>query len=183
MEREPADRPATPTCGPNAHADFETFWEKNYPYCLSVLIFVGASYEDAEDVVQEVIKDILEKRRWGTLTHPKAWVRKAALHTYYDWRYRERRRPELEIKGQLTPEGYVDDGLNIWEDQQWVERMLSRLPPTQRRMFELVIADFKPSEIADLLGKKADAVRQNLRHARNSLRAALCADYSEPDDL
>ena len=75
--------------------------------------------------------DMLEKNTWGRLTaNPRAWVRKAVLHAYYDQRKRQRREREIERHLTSTPESYVDDSPTVWEDWQWVEQMLSTLPPT-----------------------------------------------------
>lgn len=51
----------------------------------------------------------------------------AILHAYYDQQKRRR------LNGGLpqTRESDVDDGLNVWEDCQWVGQMLSTLLQTQ----------------------------------------------------
>jgi RNA polymerase sigma factor (sigma-70 family) len=173
VEREAAAGP-----GPNLLADFEAFWNHHYRCYLTVLMAVGATMEDACDTINDVIVDMLKKDAWGRLTiNPEAWVRKAVLHTYYDQQKRQRRKREIERHWTLTPESYVDDGPNAWEDWQWVEQMLSTLPPTQRTIIELIIAESDAREIASLLGKTPDAIRQNLAHARKRLRANLGKDY------
>ena len=180
MEREAAAGPAVPAPGPNPRADFEAFWNHHYRYYLTVLMAIGATMEDARDTISDVIVDMLKKNTWGRLTtNPKAWVRKAVLHIYYDQQkqQRQRQRREIERHLTLTPEYYVDDGPNVWEDWQWVEQMLSTLPPTQRTVIELIIAEINAREIADLLGKTPETIRQNLAHARKRLRANLGKDY------
>lgn len=173
MEREAAARP-----GPNPLADFEAFWNRHYRRYLTTLMAVGATMEDAYDTINDVIVDMLKKDAWARLTtNPEAWVRKAVLHTYYDQQKRQRRKREIERHWTLTPENYVDDGPNVWEDWQWVEQMLSTLPQTQRTIIELIIAESDAREIANLLGKTPDAIRQNLAHARKRLRANLGKDY------
>lgn len=173
MEREAAAGP-----GPNPLADFEAFWNHHYRCYLTTLMAVGATMEDACDTINDVIVDMLKKDAWCRLTiNPEAWVRKAVLHTYYDHQKRQRRKREIERHWTLTPESYVDDGPNAWEDWQWVEQMLSTLPPTQRTIIELIIAESDAREIANLLGKTPDAIRQNLAHARKRLRANLGKDY------
>jgi RNA polymerase sigma factor (sigma-70 family) len=173
VEREAAAGP-----GPNPLADFEAFWKHHYRYYLGLLMAIGATVEDARDTVGDVIVDMLKKDTWGRLTaSPEAWVRKAVLHTYYDQQMRQRRKREIERHLTLTPGSYVDDGPNVWEDWQWVEQMLGTLPPTQRTIIELIIAGMDAREIADLLGKTPDAIRQNLAHARKRLRANLGKDY------
>jgi RNA polymerase sigma factor (sigma-70 family) len=55
--------------------------------------------------------------------------------------------------------------------------MLSALPPAQREVFELILAELDAKEIADLLGKTPATIRQNLAHARRRLKANLGEDY------
>ena len=177
VEREAAAGQAASAPGPNPPADFEAFWSHHYRYYLTVLMGIGATIEDAHDTISEVIVDMLKKNMWGRLTtNPRAWVRKAVLHTYYD-QHKRQRQLKREVERHLTPGTYIDDGLNVWEDWQWVEQMLSVLPPTQRTVIELITAELDAGEIADLLGKTPGTIRQNLAHARKRLRANLGKDY------
>jgi RNA polymerase sigma-70 factor (ECF subfamily) len=175
VERAAAAGQAASAPGPKPRADFEAFWEHHYRYYLKVLMAIGATREDACDTIHDVMVDMLEKNTLDGLRNPKAWVRHAVLHTYYDQQKRQRRGREIER--HQTPESYVDDGPNVWADWQWVKQMLSTLTPTQRTILELSIAELKPREIADLLGKTPDTIRQNLAHARKRLRANLGKDY------
>jgi RNA polymerase sigma factor (sigma-70 family) len=178
VEREAAAGQAVSAPGPSPRTDFEAFWNHHYRYYLTVLMTIGATMEDADDTISDVIVDMLKKNTWGRLTtNPRAWVRKAVLHIYYDQQRRQRLKREIESHVTLTPESYVDDGPNVWEDWQWVEQMLGTLPPTQRTIIELIIAEIDAREIADLLGKTPETVRQNLAHARKRLRANLGKDY------
>jgi RNA polymerase sigma factor (sigma-70 family) len=166
-----------PATGPGSLASFQTFWEDHYEYFFKSLRYIDATKEDAEDTIGDVIADMMAKKTWDTLTDPKAWTRTAVLHTYYDRRRRERMRPEREIEGfHGTPDSHIDHDLNIWEDCEWVTQMLDTLPPAQREVFEYVLFEFKPNEIAEMLGKNPDAIRQNLAHARKRLRANLAKD-------
>jgi RNA polymerase sigma-70 factor (ECF subfamily) len=150
------------------------FWDAHYRYFLKVLMAVRATDEDAHDTIQDVVEKMLKKDTWSRLTiNPRAWIRKDVLHTYFDQQKQRRRKREIE-NGLLPPPGsYVDDGPNVWEDWQWVKQMLSTLPPAQREVVVLVLAEMDAREIADLLGKTPAAVRQNLAHARKRLRANL----------
>jgi RNA polymerase sigma-70 factor (ECF subfamily) len=163
--------------GPSPGVSIETFWFRNYRYFCWVLMAVGANLDEAEDTISRLIVDMHEKHTWDGGAKPKAWFRQALVHTYIDQWRRWRRGRELEIENYLTPEAYLDDGLNVWEDRQWAAQMLASLPPTQRTVVELILCEMSASEIADLLGKTPDAIRQNLAHARRKLRAKLGTDY------
>jgi RNA polymerase sigma-70 factor (ECF subfamily) len=138
---------------------------------------LGATLDDAHEAVQAAIADMLGKDTWSRLTrNPRAWVRKAAQHAYYD--QQEKRRRNREIESLRPPSGsYLEGSPNAWEDWQWVAQSLSTLPPAQREVFELILAELDAKEIADLLGKTPATIRQNLAHARRRLKANLGPDY------
>ena len=177
MEPEETAGQAVSAPGPDPRADLEAFLNGHYRYFLKTLMVVGASADDAHEAVQAAVADMLEKDTWNRLTrNPKAWVRIAVRHAYYD--QQKKRRRNREIENLPPPSGsYLDDGSNCWADWQWVAQMLSTLPPAQREVFELVLAELAPQEIADLLGKTPDTIRQNLAHARRRLKVNLGADY------
>ena len=174
MEREAAAGQAVSAPGPDPRADFGAFWNHHYRYYLTVLMAIGATMEDAHDTISDVIVDMLKKNTWGRLTtNPKAWVRKAVLHTYYDQQKRQRLKRKIEGHLTVTPESYVDDRPNVWEDWQWVEQMLSTLPPTQRTIIELIIAE------SDGQGDRRSP-RQDTRHHPAEPRSRQETAESEP---
>jgi DNA-directed RNA polymerase specialized sigma24 family protein len=61
--------------------------------------------------------------------------------------------------------------MTIWENWQWVNQLLSSLPPAQREVLTYVVKGFKPAEVAILLGKTPASVRKNLQLAVERLRA------------
>lgn len=174
---EPAAGQAKSAPGPSPKVSFETFWFERYRYHCAVLMSVGASLAEAEDTISYLAEDILRKNKWGTLYNPKAWVPKALLRVYRDRQKRQWRGRELEIENHLTPGSYLDGGLNVWEDRQWVAQMLRPLSPTQRAVVGLIIDGLRPREIAYLLGKTPETIRQHLAHARKRLEANLDPDY------
>lgn len=66
-----------------------------------------------------------------------------------------------------------DPELTVWEDTEWVEHLLGKLPPAQREATDGIVAGWRQSEIALLLGKTPAAVRKNLQLARERLQAEL----------
>ena len=76
-------------------------------------------------------------------------------------------------RGAGTAEGRHDRELNLWEDREWVVQLLKTLPSKQAEVMAMVVDDFTPSEIAELLGRSPEAVRQSLREARQRLKRAL----------
>lgn len=168
---------SVPAPGPGPRAGLEAFLDDHYRYFLMGPMALGATVDDAYEAVQATVADMLEKDTWSRLTrNPRAWVRKAARHAYYD--LQKKRRRHREIENLPPPSGSDLDGSpNAWEDWQWVAQQLSMLPAAQREVFELVLAELDTNEIADLLGKTPTTIRQNLAHARKRLRANLGEDY------
>jgi RNA polymerase sigma factor (sigma-70 family) len=177
VEPEEKAGQAVPAPGPDPRADLEAFLNEHYRYFLMAAMALGASVDDAHEAVQAAVADMLEKDAWSRLTrNPRAWVCKAVRHAYYD--QQEKRRRDRRIESLHPPSGsYLDGSPNVWEDWQWVAQMLSTLPPAQREVFELVLAELDAKEIADLLGKTPATIRQNLAHARRRLKAELGEDH------
>lgn len=168
---------AVPAPGQDPRADFEVFLNGHYRYFLMAAMALGATVDEAHEAVQAAVTDMLAKDTWSRLTrNPRAWIRLAVRHAYYD--QLEKRRRSTEIESLTPPSGsYLDCSLNVWEDWQWVAQELATLPPAQREVFELVLAELDTKEIADLLGKTPATIRQNLAHARRRLKANLGQDY------
>lgn len=170
-------------------AGFVAFWESNYRGLVrEVMLIYRVSWEDAEDMVEAVVEKILRKKDWDWLTgNPKAYVRTALKNIYID-RYRREQKREREGIGLAIRESHIDQGLNAWEDWEWVAERLCKLPAAQRSCMEQAIRGHQPAEIAELLGKSREAVRQNMRLARDRLKAELLGQYqidpeSGPDSI
>jgi RNA polymerase sigma factor (sigma-70 family) len=163
---------------PDPLAGFVEFYREKYPKLVVAVMAVGAPLDDARDAVNEVMEEILVKNRWTSLSHPFPWIRTAALRTYYDKCTRDRRGLILAAEGgHLVAEEYRDARLNIWEDTQWVQQMLDTLSPAQREVMIHILSEFTPAEIAEMLGKNAATVRQNVLLAKRRLQRLLSPDY------
>lgn len=164
----PLSKPrATPPLG------FEGFFREHYKPLLQFLMYVGATRHEADDAVASAMAELL--RRWGEVTDPAAYARKAAMHNFIKTKTRDKDRthlrPERDESSELVPDaGAYDPALSVWEDWQWVRQLLDSLPPTQRAVMSLIIDGYPATKIAELLGKTSDTVRQNLRLARLRLR-------------
>ena len=161
-------------CGPGqGHEyddDFDGFFRKEYPRVVKVVMYAGATFEEAEDAVSPAM--VRAYARWPQLTQPAAWVRMVALRNYLKEVAKDRRRGRLE-----TEAGYRDclDRLLVNtheepDERSWVITVLRRLPPAQLTAIALTFDGYTPTEIAQMLGQDASTVRSNLRHARKRLR-------------
>jgi RNA polymerase sigma factor (sigma-70 family) len=162
--------------GPRAplpRTTFGDFFRDAYQPLVRDVIFAGATPDEAEDAVSAAMVEVL--RRWDAITNPRAYARRAAINNMIKNRQRGLRR--IVERGDVPPEGELDPGLLVWEQQEWVTLLLKSLAPAQRQVLACMVDMFTPQEIARLLGKTEAAVRQSLRAARQRLAACL----GEPD--
>jgi RNA polymerase sigma factor (sigma-70 family) len=157
---------------------FEAFYRAQYRSLVRMVRVHGAGRDEAAPAVDEAMADVL--RRWRQIENPRAYARTAVLRNLVKTRVRDGDRLRRTIAGgQVTPEGTDDAGLTIWEDEQWVTQLLDALPPAQRDVMVGLYGGMTTAEIADLLGKTPEAVRQTLRRARAVLREELARQSNE----
>jgi RNA polymerase sigma factor (sigma-70 family) len=153
--------------------EFEAFYLAAYPIVVKFLRFLGASAEEANDAAQRAMADLYQrlKARKDTIVSPGPWARRAAFRYFVKERQRERSRVTREIRGgHLVLEAYADDGLSAWEDEEYVEHLLQALTPTQRAVLSLVLDGMSTREIAEVLGKREENIRQQLKNGRDRLK-------------
>jgi RNA polymerase sigma factor (sigma-70 family) len=156
---------------------FVEFYKAHYRDLIKDAMYMGATLPQAEDAVQKTLEEML--RRWPVLGEPLAYSRKATVHNLIKEKTRgpQRVARRLAEKGHWSrQEGAEDPGLTVWEDSQWVDQVLGRLPRAQREVMECIVRDIDPGEIAAVLGKTKEAVRRNLCDARARLRRELNPD-------
>jgi RNA polymerase sigma factor (sigma-70 family) len=151
----------------------EAFCETHYRDLVRKAMSLGATREEAEDAVVETLIQLL--RRWKKVRKPLAWARKAVARQALKQieRRLDRQGPRLVAKGALGAEGGDDPGLRSLEGEDWVMYWLATLPPRQKEAMALAVDGLTPAEIANVLGRSPDAVRQNLWAARKRLREAM----------
>ncbi len=159
--------------------EFDEFFRQHYRNMIRNAMYAGATKEEAEDAVSDAMLGMLG--RWCTLSNPVAYARRAVLNSFVKVRQRERRRAEL-LAAEPKPSVHGEDaGLTLWEDRQWVAQLLNSLPERQREVMALVVDGIEPRDIAELLGRSAAAVRQNLLEARKRLRPMTGQGNTERD--
>jgi RNA polymerase sigma factor (sigma-70 family) len=160
-----------------ARTAFGEFFRDAYQPLVRDVIFAGGNPDEAEDAVSAAMVEVL--RRWDAVENPRAYARRAAVNNMIKSRQRglQRISERLIQRGDVPPEGDLDPGLLVWEQQEWVTLLLKSLPEAQRQVLACVVDTFTPQEIAQLLGKTEAAVRQNLCAARK--RLAGCLDEAD----
>jgi RNA polymerase sigma-70 factor (TIGR02957 family) len=142
---------------------------------ISVAYRVLGSVTDAEDVVQEAWL------RWSNVDHsgvsnPRAFLVRVTTRLAIDRLRRAKARRESYV-GPWLPEPVLT-GRDLSEDAAMAESVsmamlvvLETLSPLERAVFVLREAFGMPhAEIAEVLGRKEDAVRQLARRARDHVR-------------
>jgi len=150
----------------------EAFYTAEYPKLVKILVLLDATPEEAEDAAQKAMADFVERSRTEKApARSAAYVQRSAINFFIKERQRERERlPREHRSGHLAIEAHVDDRLTAGEDQEYIERLLECLTPTQRSVITLVMDQWSTREIADKLGKSAENVRQHLKNSRDLLK-------------
>ncbi len=152
------------------HADFDRFFQGNYPGVVGALTLVVGSREVAEDAAQHGFLQALRRwRRVGSMDNPVGWVYVVALHS-------SRRRRKLFDTAVLwigSDEAVGDESDRVI-DRELLRDAVEELTPRQRAVFALRhVVGLSAVEVADALGVKQGTVRALDHQARTRLRHAL----------
>jgi RNA polymerase sigma factor (sigma-70 family) len=131
---------------------------------LRLAFLVGASREQAEDVVQSAFASA--HLRWTQVDDPLAYLKRAVVNQVKDdqrrWYRRRHRVPDLPPQTVLPPE----------VDETW--SLIGSLPWAQRAVVVLhYYEDLPLVEVAEVLSRPAATVRSDHRRALERLRKAL----------
>lgn len=162
--------------GREGYDEFANFVRAEHKRLVRFVATLGATWEEAEDAVSEVLIDLLP--RWHEIRSPRAYCRLAAERAYVNSEVRLRKAPEAAARGSWAPapQGAPDayEGL----EHEDALRHLRLLDQEQRRVMAFLYDGYSPDEIAKLLGKKAATVRSNIRHARRRLKKAIADEQA-----
>jgi RNA polymerase sigma factor (sigma-70 family) len=133
----------------------------------------------AEDILQETFMRLAQHaRRLDENTRLGAWLFTVAHRLVVSWSRAHGVRTQLA--GDLPRDGAVDrersplEALADSRMQLALERALSALPEAYREVALLVgVEGMQPSEVAEILGARPEAVRQRLSRARTLLADLL----------
>jgi DNA-directed RNA polymerase specialized sigma24 family protein len=178
----PAAAPAPPGPPGQRHrarqqtdTEFSAFYRETVRPLTGFLINHGAAVHVAADIAQEIMTDAY--RNWDRITHPKAWVHKAASRALV----RKVASVEEPVGDVAEPTSLVPrpDAIAEWEAQHDALPLLRSLPMKQSQVMAWTLAGFTPTDIADHLGLPAENVRANLKKARRTAAAYLKAREEE----
>jgi len=142
-------------------------FERQRPRCFALAYRMLGSAADAEDVVQEAW---LRWQRAPAIHAPEAWLRRTVSRLCIDHLRSARVRREQYV-GPWLPEPIDTAAAGEPVDAESVSTafllLLERLTPAERAVYLLrQVFDVEHAEIAVVLGKSEEAVRQLFRRAR-----------------
>lgn len=147
-------------------SEFERLFRARYPDLVRFAHGLTGNREAGEDVVQEGFVRLWDR---GPSTRPDAdhWLFRVCRNLALDWMKQEHRRSRREQHGlsEVDPPAFSDDAT------ERVREVVRSLPPRYREV--LLLREFgglSHTEIAGLVGRKENTVRQDLHRARQRLR-------------
>ena len=165
--------PSSPRTGgsPEPYPEFEAFYRDVVPKTTGILVLLGLSVQEAQDIVHEAMIHMLLK--WPSqlaYTHPErtAYLHKVASSKARDALRRDRRLQRLLLKIWYEPVArQVVDAAGPCA----AALLVQQLPARQRWVSVLSYHGFSAAEIADLMQISRSTVGSHLAHARKALRS------------
>lgn len=155
---------------------FEGVFRDKHRALLGMLIAMDAPPDIAEDAVEEAFIDLW--RNWNTVRNPGAWLRTAAKRHFYKIRDVQRRECELDGESCQVPDPSAEGALSVLEHEQWVDQLMQHLTPAARAIFEPILLGSSTAEVAAILRKTQNTVRQGVHSARNQLKQLIGPNYT-----
>lgn len=146
--------------------EFAVFYRRSVPRLVGFLIWLGVPPADAADVTQETM--IKAHRCWDEIEAPEAWVRRVASRQWaaHVARIRESPVDPLPEHNSLLPE---PTSIDLVDQRHDILRLLGKLPPRQRQVLAWHLDGYSGPEIAEELMTTPEAVRTNLKKARQAV--------------
>lgn len=142
---------------------FEVFYADNYLKVVRTAALITGSEPVAEEIAQDALLQLL--RRWDSIEHPSAWVRRATISGCRTWQRRHIRERERSPARELATSD--PDGLAV-------RQALSVLSTRQRAAVVLrYFDDLSEVDIATALGCRPGTVKSLLARSLPKLKEAL----------
>lgn len=155
----------------NDRAGTDELFEKLFQqYEKPILRFVYRMVQDrevAEELTQQAFVKAYEALpRQNDLSNHRAWLYRIAANTCFDHLRRRKLVQWLPLMDRDSPHGGPDNG-----DSDQVQRILRQMSPEDRAVLVLYsVEEYSTSEIGEMLGLSAGAVKIRLFRARERFR-------------
>lgn len=173
-DRDIAPQPVVGSTG-GWDVEFAAFYREWTKRLVGFLVVQGADVAQAADLVQETMTVLY--RKWPQVDHPRPWAFRTASRKLVRAVSTAREIPTDPSPSPLLRAGPSD--IERWEQRHDLINQIRQLPPRQRQVMAWTLYGHTPAEISEQLGLSDTAVRANLYHARNALKARL---VREEDD-
>lgn len=156
-------------------AVFAAYRRRIYGY----LVRMTRRKDAAEDLLQEAFLRLAQHaRRLDADTRLGAWLFTVAHRVFISWTRAQQVRAQLAGDLPKTEAATTDrsplEALADSQSQLALERAFGTLASSYREVALLVgVEGLTPTEVAEILGEKPEAIRQRLARARTQLAAAL----------
>ncbi|WP_436535341.1 RNA polymerase sigma factor [Actinoplanes sp. HUAS TT8] len=163
---------STTPVGGEPFPDFDTFYRDVAPWAIRRLVLGGSTEQEAEDVVQEAMTEML--RTWPDHLAYTPEQRAAHLLRGATWKARDLARRGRRLRN-LFPRLWQRDDAPAPEDRGPGTALgfVRRLPERQRAVLMLTSDGYAIAEIADLMRVSPSTVSSHLAAARKALRGHL----------
>ncbi|WP_110114809.1 sigma-70 family RNA polymerase sigma factor [Bacillus sp. CGMCC 1.16541] len=139
-------------------------------FVYAYLMKMGASKEDAEDVIQETAYKFLRYMDSIKTTNIQSWLFKVAINQYYDMTRKQTRRKNVWLTfnlEELLEENTPEKQLLQSELGKSIQVVLQKLTPKSRELLLLKYSTgLKITEIAQLYDMKEASIKTSLYRAR-----------------
>lgn len=139
-------------------------------FVYSYLIKMGASKEDAEDIIQDTAYKFLQYIDSVQIDNIQSWLFRVAVNKYYDLSRKKSRRRDILLKfnvQEIFEEETPETVLMQSELERDVQEILTKINPKYRQLLLLKYSTgLKINEIAELYNMKEGSVKTILHRAR-----------------
>ena len=161
-------------------------YEQNSPGIYRYAVRLLGDANIAEDCVSETFSRFLAaiQRGGGPKENVRAYLYRVAHNWVTDY-YRRTPLPELEIEDYEPVEPGSNPASKVADmmERDRVRAAILRLPPEQQQIIQLrFLENWSHEEVADALGKSADATRSMQYRAIGNLRRILVQEESNDDE-
>ncbi|XWW46950.1 sigma-70 family RNA polymerase sigma factor [Fibrella sp. USSR17] len=174
-------------CRRGKEAAMSAFYERFYPYALSVCLTYADNREDARELLNDGFMKVF--RRIGELKNEaalKPWLRTIMVNTAIDQYRRTKQAPTVSTEQieQVVAEPYQNDEAILAQlSAEHILAVIHRLPSAYRMVFSLyVLEGFSHRDIANQLHIAESTSRAHLTEANRLLRRTLLSQTNHPHE-
>lgn len=135
---------------------------------------MGASTEDAEDIIQETLYKTIKNIDAINEDKVRAWLFKVAINSYYNLYNKNKRQSNFDISDlenlKMITES-TEDSFLIGEKTKVIHKILDMLKPSYKNLLVLkYFLNMSYKEIADIMDMNEQKVKVYLYRARKKFR-------------